>query len=76
VHTASIVWAMMEAVCTFEMLVFFNKTTLSYVPQGYHLHALRCENLKYLAERVVLCGVSVIDKLLCLANVCGDFSAP
>jgi hypothetical protein len=38
---------MREAVCAFETLVYFNETTLCYIPEGCHLHARRSENLKY-----------------------------
>jgi hypothetical protein len=34
VCTVSIIRVMMEEVCTSEMLVYFNKTTWHYIPEG------------------------------------------
>jgi hypothetical protein len=36
----------MEAVCTTERSVYFNQTTRRYIPEDYHLHTRRRENLK------------------------------
>jgi hypothetical protein len=37
---------MTKAVCTSETSVYFNETTLCYIPEGSHLHFRRRENLK------------------------------
>jgi hypothetical protein len=37
---------MMEAVCTSETSVCVNETTQHCIPEGYHLHTRRRENLK------------------------------
>jgi hypothetical protein len=44
--TASIIRAMMEAVHTSDMSVYFNKTTWRYIQESCHLHTCSCENLK------------------------------
>jgi hypothetical protein len=35
----------MEAVRTYETSVYYNETTRRNIPEGYHLHARRRENL-------------------------------
>jgi hypothetical protein len=42
----SVIGLMMEAVCTSEKLVYFNKTTQCYIPESCHLHTCCHENLK------------------------------
>jgi hypothetical protein len=37
---------MMEAICTSQMSVYFNKTTRRYVSEGCHLHTLHHEDVK------------------------------
>jgi hypothetical protein len=37
---------MMEAECASEMLVYFSETTQRNIPEGYHLHTCRRENVK------------------------------
>jgi hypothetical protein len=37
---------MIEAVRISEMSVYFNETTLRYIPEGCHLHTLSSNNLK------------------------------
>jgi hypothetical protein len=37
----------MEAVRTPETPVYFNKTARRYIPEGFHLHAGRRNNLKF-----------------------------
>jgi hypothetical protein len=37
---------MMEAVRTFETSPYINETTRRCIPEGYHLHTRRHENLK------------------------------
>jgi hypothetical protein len=44
--TASIIRVMMEAVLTSERPVYFNKTTLRFISEGFHLHTRHCENLE------------------------------
>jgi hypothetical protein len=36
----------MEAVSTSETLEYFNETTRRYIPEGYHIHIRRRENMK------------------------------
>jgi hypothetical protein len=43
---------MMEAVSTFEMLVYSNETTWRYIPEDSHIHTRRRENLK--AHKIML----------------------
>jgi hypothetical protein len=47
VRTA-IIALMMDAVRTSETSVYFNGATRRYIPQGYHIHTRRPENLKSL----------------------------
>jgi hypothetical protein len=44
---------MMKAVHTSETSVYFNETTLRCVPEGYHLHTCRLENMKSHVENAV-----------------------
>jgi hypothetical protein len=44
---------MKEAVGTSETPVYFNKTTLPYIPESYHIHTRRHKNLKSHAEKFV-----------------------
>jgi hypothetical protein len=44
--TASIIRVVMEAVCTSETSVYFNKTTWCYIPEDSLLHPCHCEKLK------------------------------
>jgi hypothetical protein len=37
----------MEAVRTYETLVYFNDATLRFIPEGSNLNSLRRENLKF-----------------------------
>jgi hypothetical protein len=49
---------MMEAVLTSETSVFFNEITRRYIPESYHLHTRRRENIK--------------SHIFCLLHIC-DF---
>jgi hypothetical protein len=40
---------MMDAMRTYETSVYSNETTRRYIPEGYHLHARRRENLNFTA---------------------------
>jgi hypothetical protein len=46
VRTAFIIWVMMQVARISESSVYSNETTRRYIPQGFHLHALRRESLK------------------------------
>jgi hypothetical protein len=46
---------LMEAVQTSETSIYFNKTTRRYIPEGFHHHIHRRENLK---SHLDLCGSS------------------
>jgi hypothetical protein len=41
----AIITLMMDAAHTSETSVYFNETTRRYIPEGYHLHIRRRENL-------------------------------
>jgi hypothetical protein len=46
VRTASIIKAIMEAVCTSQTSVYSNETTRRYFPEGSNIYVRRCGNLK------------------------------
>jgi hypothetical protein len=51
VHTAPSSEWWVHVVCTSEMLIYFNETTCSYIPQGCHLH-------RHITYQFILCFFS------------------
>jgi hypothetical protein len=47
---------MMEAVCTCETSVYFDRTTRRYVPEGCHFHTRRRDNLMFHYDDFYLAG--------------------
>jgi hypothetical protein len=67
VHTASIIRTMMEAVCTSEVSVYFNKTTQQYIPESCHLYTHCHENLKFHRTNCTYLG----NNFGWMADICG-----
>jgi hypothetical protein len=68
VPTDSIIIALMiEAESTSETSVSDNEAARRYMPEGYHIHSRRLENLiSYTVNSVVFCGIMV--RLRCFPN--------
>jgi hypothetical protein len=75
-HADKLIRAMMEAICTSKMVVYFKETTWHYIPEGCNFHIRCCKNLKsHMLQKFLFFPASNLktacvnlDGLICVKN--------